>query len=87
MPKSVLVIDAIATHRIRFAALLDSAHYTVTTAATTGELKGDLKAYDLVLLGLPEDQPGSEIAVLSKMLGQSSLPILCLDAKRSPLRA
>lgn len=86
MPKSVLVIDAIATHRIRFAALLESAHYAVTSAPTAGDVAGGFQNHDLIVLGLPDDQPARVLSALSAALGRPSVPILCLDAKRSSLR-
>lgn len=86
MPKSVLVIDAIATHRIRFAAILETAHYVVTAVADVSEAQADLTAYDLIIFGLPGDQPGNAISGLVAMQGPSRNPILCLDSKRSPLR-
>ncbi len=86
MPKSVLVIDAIATHRIRLAALLESAHYRVTSVPLVGELQGGLQDQDLILLGLPDNQPANALTALSNAPGCANTPILCLDAKRSPLR-
>lgn len=86
MPKSVLVIDAIATHRIRFAALLESAHYRVASAPQVKDIPGSPQDFDLIVLGLPDDQPGCALAGLSTALGDTFAPILCLDAKRSPLR-
>ena len=85
MPKSVLVIDAIATHRIRFAALLESAHYRVVSVPQVNEIHGSLHDHDLIVLGLPDEQPGSALTGLAA-LGGASAPILCLDARRSPLR-
>ncbi len=86
MPKSVLVIDAIATHRIRFAALLESARYAVTTVSSIGEYVGDPKQHDLVLLGLSDEQPASSVASTLSALQGASVPILCLDTKGAPLR-
>lgn len=86
MPKSVLVIDAIATHRIRFAAILESARYAVEAVPSIGEYHGDLSALDLILFGLPDDQFGKTVSGLAEKLGPLRTPILCLDAKRSSLR-
>lgn len=85
MPKRVLVIDAIATHRIRFAALLETARYSVRTLSESESI-GTLCDHDLVVLGLPSDEP---VRVLSSVLTQLSgakVPVLCLDAKCTPLR-
>ncbi|MCG6882961.1 MAG: diguanylate cyclase [Silicimonas sp.] len=86
MPKSVLVLDAIATHRIRLAALLESAHYSVVTASGVTDFQGNPGDYDLVLFGLPDDRPGAVVAKLGAGLQGSGTPILCLDARGSPLR-
>ena len=86
MPKRVLVIDAIATHRIRFAALLETARYRVDTAADRHELESVRRAYDLVLVGLPDVRPGQLVADVAKILEGTGTPMLCLDGKSSPLR-
>ncbi len=86
MPKRVLAIDAIATNRIRFAALLESVRYEVQTAAHAAGFDGNPRDFDLVLLGLPNEQPGQAIAGLAMSLKGSTTPILCLDAKSTSLR-
>jgi len=86
MPKRVLVIDAIATHRIRFAALLETARYKVDTASDCFGLQSNLSGYDIVLVGLPDDRPGELIATVAKALQGRNTPMLCLDSKNSPLR-
>lgn len=86
MPRNVLVIDAIAIHRIRFAALLEMARYRVATAANLMDFPGDVGDHDLILLGLPDDRPGAALGPLAPLIQRSNVPVLCLDAKTSPLR-
>ncbi len=86
MQRSILVIDAIATNRIRFAALLESARYKVSSACALTEYPGNLDDHDLILLGLPDDHPGAALAELGPMIRRSNVPVLCVDRKTSPLR-
>ncbi|MEO1536798.1 MAG: diguanylate cyclase [Pseudomonadota bacterium] len=86
MPKRVLVIDAIATHRIRFAALLENARYKVDTIMAPQALKKPARDYDIVLIGLPDEGPARLITAVNQVLDRPKAPILCLDRKGSPLR-
>lgn len=86
MPKRVLVIDAIATHRIRLSALLDAAQYAVDTAEDHSRAPQPLQSYDIVLLGLPRERPGQLIAAVVQNLRGGDAPILCFDRTTSPLR-
>ncbi|MEM6384961.1 MAG: response regulator [Pseudomonadota bacterium] len=79
MPKRVLVIDAIATHRICFAALLETARYQVETVATLDDPFRQPSDYDFVLVGLPKEQAGSFVSEVKAALEGSYAPILCLD--------
>ncbi|MEM9426827.1 MAG: diguanylate cyclase [Pseudomonadota bacterium] len=85
MQKRVLVIDAIATHRIRFAALLETARYAVRTVSVSENI-GSLRDCDLVVLGLPSHEPGRVISSVLAQLTGTKAPVLCLDAKCTPLR-
>lgn len=86
MPKRILVIDAVATHRIRLAALLEGARYTVVAAADVEDADCRDQSYDLVVLGLSDEKPGRVVTQLSRALHDASTSILCLDARCTPLR-
>ncbi|MEL7150429.1 MAG: diguanylate cyclase [Pseudomonadota bacterium] len=86
MPKRALIIDKIATHRIRFAALLEAARYAVETAQDCDALSADLLDFDIVVVGLPDGRPGREISTVAEGLSGTATPLLCLDQKSSPLR-
>ncbi len=86
MPKSVLVIDAIATHRIRLAALLESGRYATSVAPAMADFPGNLDDLDLIIVGLPDDRLGNAIASLGSQVQNLSVPVLCLDGNGSPLR-
>ena len=86
MPKRALVIDTIATHRIRLSALLEAAQYAVETLDKYDGGPQELQTYDIVLLGVPHERPGQLIAALARNLRGSDIPLLCLDSKSSPLR-
>ena len=85
MAKFVLVIDPVATNRIRLSALLEAAQYDVVCAPDISELRNQQREPDLVLLGLSE-RPGRDIARLSTLSLPENTPILCLDGAPSPLR-
>lgn len=82
----MLFIDAIATNRIRFSALLETAHYRVTVAASPNDVVDDICVFDIVVLGLPDDKPGSAVASIQTKSPLSAPPILCLDRRHSMLR-
>jgi len=86
MPKRVLVIDAIATHRIRYAAVLEAARYDVDTLALQSHLSFDPRAYDIVLVGAPTERLGHLISSVAKAVQGTRTPILCMDNRCSPLR-
>lgn len=85
MAKFVLVIDPVATTRIRLSALLEAAQYDVACVPEISELRGQTREPDLVLLGLG-DRPGRDIARLSTLALPENTPLLCLDSTPSPLR-
>lgn len=86
MPKRALVIDSIATHRIRMSALLEGARYFVQSASDVTELKGNALDFDIVLLGVPRRRLGHQITSLLGVLSGKQTPILALDSNPSPLR-
>lgn len=85
MAKSVLVIDPVATNRIRLAAFLEGAGYDVSTAQSVPEVDSVHTAPDLVILGL-SDRPAQTIASLATLQIAVGTPLLCLDSDPSPLR-
>lgn len=85
MAKFVLVIDPVATNRIRLSALLEAAQYDVGCAADISDLRNLQREPDLVLLGLSE-RPGRDIARLTTLALSENTPLLCLDSRPSPLR-
>lgn len=86
MPKRVLVIDSIATHRIRLSALLEDARFQVVAATDMTEFKGSARDFDLVILGLPRHRPAGQISSVAGALQGARIPILALDGSSSPLR-
>ncbi|MEO0918605.1 MAG: diguanylate cyclase [Pseudomonadota bacterium] len=86
MPKRILVIDGISTHRIRLSALLGEAGYQVATARDLFEVQGAIGQNDLVVVGVPEDGLGQLTAQVVTALQGANCPVFCLDGKLSPLR-
>ena len=87
MPKSILVVDSVATNRIRLSALVEQAHHRVFSAETPAEAgRQDAPEPDLVLLGLQGESPSEAIAALRREPAIAQAPILCLESNPSPLR-
>ena len=85
MAKNVLVIDPVATNRIRLSALLEGAQYEVASAPSVGEVVALRAEPDLMILGLAE-KPAQSIASLATLQISADTPILCFDSDPSPLR-
>ncbi len=87
MPKCVVVVDSVATNRIRLSALVEQAHHRVASAETPAEAgRIDAPEPDLILLGLHRGAPAETISGLRRVPGLAHAPILCLDTSPSPMR-
>lgn len=88
MPKRLLVIDPIAPHRIKMAAVLEGAQYDVVTAATTAEARAHLAAIppDLIISGSLPDETGEQTAENLPCDFAGDAPLLCLDSEAGPVR-
>ncbi|MEM7718229.1 MAG: hypothetical protein AAF222_03440 [Pseudomonadota bacterium] len=86
MPKRVLVIDGMPTHRIRLSALLEEAGYDVATARDLFDVQGAVGQGDLVIVGLSDGGPGQLVSQIATAWAGANCPILCMDPKMSPLR-
>ena len=83
MTKYVLVIDPVATNRIRLSALLEEAQYDVVSAPSVAEVSALQCEPDLIILGL-SDKPSKTIASLATLQIPADTPLLCLDSDPSP---
>lgn len=85
MAKRLLIVDSVATNRIRLAAALSAAHYDVETIGSWSEQSATSPEPDIIILGT-----GAELldSVLPKhqRTASSKTPILCVDADASPMR-
>lgn len=87
MPKCLLVIDPVPTNRIRLAALLESAHYDVVTAAGPQDVSLIAQQTpDLVVIGLHASEPLRSLQAAQTAGLAKEVPVLCLDSDASPLR-
>ncbi len=85
MAKTVLIIDPVATNRIRLSALVEGAGYGVISAPSVAEVGPYQAEPDLVVLGL-SDRPVQTITSLKTLPLAADTPLLCLDSDPSPLR-
>lgn len=88
MPKSLLVIDPLPTHRIRLAAILEAAQYDVTAVASIAEVAQLAVTCrpDLVLLGLHDVSPASSLDGLRAAGIGPDVSVFCLDTVLTPER-
>ena len=87
MPKSLLVIAPLPTHRIRLSAVLEAAQYDLITVATMTEAAQLPHCHpDLVLLSLHDDQPVKALAELRNAGIEGDIPVFCLDSISTPER-
>lgn len=81
MVKRLLIVDSIATNRIRLGAALSAAHYDVETVSSMSDLSIASPTPDIIILGCSPDETESQLAARF-----SKTPIFCLDSDASPMR-
>jgi two-component system cell cycle response regulator len=88
MPKRLLLIDPIPTHRIRLRATLRVAQYDVTSIDRIACAKNAVAADapDLILLNTSGAEPTQMLTRLEKALGATGVPVLCRDEDAGPER-
>ena len=88
MPKRLLLVDPIPTHRIRLKAALRAAQYDITSVDRIACVTGAICAapVDLILLNTSGTDPAQSMARLVRALGPTDTPILCRDDEAGPLR-
>ena len=88
MPKRLLLVDPIPTHRIRLKAVLRAAQYDITSVDRIACVSGAIAAspVDLILLNTSGTDPAQAMARLTKATGPSGVPVLCRDDEAGPLR-
>ena len=88
MPKRLLVIDPIPTHRIRLKAALRAAQYEIVTVDRIACAVGAMIAapVDMILLNTSGAQPAQMLARLRRAIDPVEVPILCRDDEAGPIR-
>lgn len=88
MPKRLLVVDPIPTHRIRLRAALRAAQYDIVSVDRIACVPGASTAapVDLVLLNTSDADPARMITRLREALAGVVAPILCRDGNANPDR-
>ena len=88
MPKRLLVIDPIPTHRIRLKAALRAAQYDIVSIDRIACATGAMAAgpVDLIILNTSGADPAQMMTRLRKAIGQPELPVLCRDDSTGPER-
>ncbi|MBT8426223.1 MAG: diguanylate cyclase [Silicimonas sp.] len=88
MPKRLLLIDPIPTHRIRLKAALRAAQYEVISVDRVACARGAAAtgAVDLIILNTSGADPSQILSRLQKALGGADIPLLCRDEDSGPLR-
>lgn len=88
MPKRLLLIDPIPTHRIRLRAALRAAQYDIVSIDRIACAAGAMATapIDLVLLNTSGADPAQMMTRLRKVIGSGDVPVLCRDDDSGPLR-
>lgn len=88
MPKRLLLIDPIPTHRIRLKAALRAAQYDVVSVDRISCATGAMveRPADLILLNTSGADPAQMMTRLTKAIGPTEIPVLCRDEDAGPLR-
>ncbi|NNE88880.1 MAG: diguanylate cyclase [Silicimonas sp.] len=84
MPKRLLIVEPVATNRIRLAASLSAAHYDVETVSSLDD-KAALIEPDMIVLGTgPDGLNGAEGALVPQQY--QNTPVFCIDSDPTPMR-
>ena len=88
MPKRLLVIDPIPTHRIRLKAALRAAQYDIASVDRIACASGAVASAppDLIILNTSGIDPSNVMGRLRQALGPGHAPVLCRDDAAGPLR-
>lgn len=88
MPKRLLVIDPIPTHRIRLKAALRAAQYDIVSVDRIACAAGVMEAghIDLILVNTSGTDPAKMMTRLRQALGATVVPVLCRDDEAGPAR-
>lgn len=88
MPKRLLVVDPIPTHRIRLRAALRAAQYDIVSVdrVACAASANSVLPVDMVLLNTSGADPSRMLVRLRKAMGGSNAPILCRDEDANPRR-
>lgn len=88
MPKRLLLVDPIPTHRIRLKAALRAAHYDVISVDRISCASGAMAVsqVDLIILNTSGAEPAAMITRLRRSIDQADVPVLCRDEDAGPLR-
>lgn len=88
MPKRLLLVDPIPTHRIRLKAALRAAQYDVVSVDRISCASGAIAAapVDLIMLNTSGADPAAMMTRLCRAIDQSDIPVLCRDEDAGPLR-
>lgn len=88
MPKRLLLVDPIPTHRIRLKAVLRAAQYDIVSVDRIACAAGAIEAgpADLILLNTSGSDPAEMMTRLRRAIGQSDIPVLCRDDEAGPMR-
>jgi len=82
MAKRLLIVDPVATNRIRLSAALSAAHYDVETISSFEDLPVTADP-DLIILATDTDMPTRSRLVPSQY---DDVPIFCIESEPSPMR-
>lgn len=88
MPKRLLLVDPIPTHRIRLKAALRAAQYDIVSVDRISCASGAIAAspVDLILLNTSGADPAAMMTRLRRSIEQADIPVLCRDEDAGPLR-
>lgn len=88
MPKRLLLVDPLPTHRIRLKAALRGAQYDVVSVDRISCASGAIaaSAVDLIILNTSGADPTSMMTRLRRSIDQADIPVLCRDEEAGPLR-
>lgn len=88
MPKRLLVIDPIPTHRIRLKAALRAAQYDIISIDRIACAPGVMVSgpVDLILLNTSGVDPAMMMTRLRRTIGTVNVPVLCRDDDAGPVR-
>lgn len=88
MPKRILVIDPIPTHRIRLKAALRAAQYDIASVDRIACVSGVVATLpvDMIVLNTSGTEPSRMMAKLHQAIEPLDIPVLCRDENAGPAR-